>query len=120
MTKTFLWLTAFIACASSVAYAQDIGGTYGVSGTNFDGSSYSGTATVEMTARHTCRINWRTGESVSQGFCMVHDGTMAASYSFSSGEVGIVIYDVLGDGTLDGTWTLANSNGLGTEVLRPQ
>jgi hypothetical protein len=35
-------------------------------------------------------------------------------------DIGLVIYEILGDGTLDGIWTVADRPGVGTEVLVPR
>ena len=34
--------------------------------------------------------------------------------------VGLVIYQVQSDGTLDGLWTIAGQEGVGTETLTPE
>jgi hypothetical protein len=36
-----------------------------------------------------------------------------------NGKVGVVVYELKGDGSLDGLWTLADQNGVGTERLVP-
>jgi hypothetical protein len=36
-----------------------------------------------------------------------------------NGKVGLVIYEIKGDGTLEGLWTLADQNGVGGERLVP-
>jgi len=44
--------------------------------------------------------------------------TFAAGYILN-GEVGLVLYELRPDGSLVGTWTLANQPGTGTETLTP-
>ncbi|MCY0146653.1 hypothetical protein OEG84_02700 [Hoeflea sp. G2-23] len=100
------------------AQAQTIGGSYQVEGTNLDGSSYSGTAQIDVTSATTCRIAWDTGTS-SSGICMVNQNAFAAAYVFESGAVGLVVYELMQDGTLDGVWTIADTAGAGTETLTP-
>ena len=119
-TLARLLAAAGIVLLATGAWAQGSGRTYTVHGTNFDGSSYSGTARIEATGTHTCSIVWQTGTSSSYGNCMIRGDTLAASYTLDSGHVGLVIYDILPDGSLDGTWTVNNSDGLGTEVLEPR
>lgn len=111
---------AFVAAmaAATLAHAQSIGGNYTVDGTNLDGSRYGGTARIDLTTSTTCRIRWETG-STSDGICMRMDNAFVAGYVFDSGSVGLVVYEILPDGTLDGTWTVADTEGAGTEVLTP-
>ena len=60
-----------------------------------------------------------TGSTESIGICMRHGPAFAASYV--RGEiVGLLIYQVMADGTLAGMWTITGQNGSGTEVLRRQ
>ena len=111
---------ATLALGASAAHGADIAGLYAAAGTNFDGSGYEGTALIQMTGPTTCTITWTTGGSTSAGHCMVRGNVVAASYVLSSGHVGLVLYDVLADGRLDGVWTANTAPGQGTEVLTPQ
>ncbi len=106
-----------LAIAGSSASAQMVGGQYRVEGTNADGSSYSGTATITPSSNSTCRITWRTG-STSTGICMVAGRAFAASYVLN-GKVGLVVYELQPDGSLRGAWTVADQPGAGTEILTP-
>lgn len=102
------------------AAAQSIGGHYTVQGTNLDGSAYQGTAKITLTSDTTCVIEWVTGSTTSQGICSRNDNAFAAAYVFNDGyEYGLVVYKILGDGSLDGLWTIAGQNGNGTEKLTP-
>lgn len=101
------------------AQAQDIGGMYAVTGTNLDGSPYAGTAEVKLTSETTCEIYWTTGGSTSAGICMRNGPAFSAGYSMGD-KVGLVIYQVFEDGHMEGLWTIAGANGLGTEILTPQ
>ena len=100
------------------AAAQSVGGRYVAKGTNFDGSPYSGTAEISVTSQTTCRITWRTGGTTSQGICMRNTSSFTAAYKLGN-SVGLIIYNIGADGTLDGVWTIADKNGAGTEVLTP-
>jgi hypothetical protein len=115
---TTLATAAVAACLATSASAQNIGGRYQVIGTNFNGSPYSGTADVAATSNNTCRISWVTGSTTSRGICMRKANTFAASYVLN-GKAGLVIYEIKSDGSLDGLWTLADQNGIGTERLVP-
>lgn len=101
---------------AGAAMAQSIGGTYAVSGTNHDGSTYGGTAEITLTSETTCEIVWTTGSTTSTGICSRNDDAFAAAYVLED-AVGLVIYKVLPDGTLNGLWTIAGEGGTGTEVL---
>ena len=49
---------------------------------------------------------------------MRNTSTFTAAYRLGN-SVGLVIYDIGADGTLDGVWTIADKNGAGAEVLVP-
>ena len=116
--KAFVFGVALVLVAQ-VAAAQDIGGHYRVKGTNLDGSIYEGDAQITLTSEFTCEIIWETGGSTSNGICMRDGNAFTAGYELN-GKVGLVIYMVQPDGTLDGTWTVAGVNAIGTEILTPE
>lgn len=111
-------LATVLALSALPAAAQSIGGRYNVQGKNFDGSPYSGTAEITVTSRTTCRISWRTGGTTSSGICMRNESSFVAGYQLGN-AIGLVIYDIKADGSLDGVWTIAGRNGAGSEVLTP-
>lgn len=109
---------ALLASAGFVE-AQNIGGVYSVRGTNFDGSAYAGTAEITLSSSTTCRIVWRTGGSVSTGICMRNHEAFTAAYQLGN-KVGLVIYSIRPDGSMEGVWTIADQSGAGTETLTPR
>lgn len=116
--RQFALPVAFILAAMTTsAFAQDVY-NYTVDGTNLDGSKYGGTATITLTSDTTCEIAWTTGPTTSQGICMRNGIALAAGYTLQD-RVGLVIYEIKDDGTLEGLWTIAGVNGNGTEVLTP-
>ena len=115
--KTFV-LTAVLMLAGSMAFAQDLTGHYLVNGTNLDGSPYRGEAQITATSEFTCEIVWQTGGNTSSGICMRDGNAFSAGYELN-GKVGLVIYLIQDDGSLDGRWTVAGVNAVGTEVLTP-
>jgi hypothetical protein len=116
--KTLMASALFGLAMLVPASAQSIGGTYRAEGTNFDGSTYSGTAEIVLTSATTCVIRWVTGGSTSQGICMRNDDAFAAGYVL--GDVtGLVVYKVNPDGSMQGLWTIAGQDGNGTENLYP-
>lgn len=113
--------TAVVALAfgivATAAAAQSVSGRYTVEGRNFDGSRYRGMAEIMVTSKNTCRIVWNTG-STSEGICMRNGTVFAASYG-QGGTAGLVIYDIKPDGRMEGLWTMADRDGVGTETLIP-
>jgi hypothetical protein len=116
--KTITLAAAMLAAATASGQAQSIGGNYTVAGTNLNGSTYGGTASIELTSETTCVIHWVTGPTTSDGICMRNGDSFAAAY-VGDGYSGLVIYKVLPDGSLNGLWTIANNGGAGTEILTP-
>ena len=116
--KRLLALALLLVTSIVPALAQDVGGNYTVSGTNLDGSAYKGTATISVKTSTTCEIAWQTGPMASSGICMRNDDSFAAAYQLGK-DVGLVIYKMGSDGTLNGLWTIAGQDGNGTEVLTP-
>jgi hypothetical protein len=113
-------LIAALALAgwSGVAMAQSVGGSYTVRGTNPNGSSYGGTAQITPSGS-ACRIVWKTGSTTSNGICMLANKAFAAYYRLGK-DTGLAVYELLPDGTLKGYWTIADTEGVGTETLIPQ
>lgn len=118
MTIRALAIAACLLAVPATAPAQDLGGRYRVNGTNFDGSRYGGTAEIIVTSKNTCRITWDTGSTAS-GICMRNGNSFSAAYVMGS-AIGLVIYRINSDGSLEGLWTVADQDGVGTEVLTPQ
>lgn len=116
--KTAVLATACLVASVATAAAQELGGNYRVAGKNFDGSTYSGTAEIVVTSKTTCRIVWVTGGTTSQGICMRYGTSFSAAYRLGN-AIGLVIYEIKGDGTLQGLWTIADKSGVGAEVLTP-
>jgi hypothetical protein len=118
IVTTLVAAAAMAAGFATAAMAVDIGGTYEVRGTNPNGSKYKGTAEIEITSSTTCRITWKVGTD-SSGICMRNGIALAAGYVLGD-KVGLVIYEIRDDGTLDGIWTVADEDGSGTELLIPE
>jgi hypothetical protein len=110
---------ALMLIANGVS-AAEVGGKYTVTGTNLDGSRYSGTAEVKVSSNSTCHIFWHTGSnSSSKGICMRVNNVLVAGYTMKGGAFGLVAYKIKDDGVLDGIWTIADEDGAGTDVLTP-
>lgn len=117
--KSLLLGIAAATVFTTAAYAVDIGGSYRVVGKNLDGSEYSGTAEIVVTSKNTCRITWVTGGTTSEGICMRNGIAFSAAYVLGK-EIGLVIYEVNNNGSMDGIWTIADTEGVGTESLIPR
>lgn len=113
-------LAAALALPSvSLATAQDVGGSYAVEGTNINGSPYTGTAEITLLSETTCSIEWTTGSTTSSGICMRNGNAFSAGYAMGD-AIGLLIYEIMEDGSMQGIWTVAGQDGTGTEVLTPQ
>jgi hypothetical protein len=97
--------------------AAGIEGRYEVKGKNANGAAYGGTAEITATSENTCRIVWDVGTS-STGICMRNQNAFAAGYVLGD-KVGLVIYEIMGDGSMHGIWTVADQPGVGEEDLYP-
>ena len=90
---------------------------YAASGSNPDGSQYSGNADVTVISDTTFSIVWKIEGQRYEGFGMRLNDLLAATYMIN-GEPGLVIYHVDGNG-LTGAWAIRGHDGVGTEHLRP-
>lgn len=118
--RKLIWICLAATLGLAGAARADVAtGTYTVEGTNLDGSRYGGTATITLSSETTCHIRWDTGTQ-SDGICMLSGNAFAAGYVFESGGVGLVVYEVMEDGSLEGAWTIDGQSGSGTERLIPQ
>lgn len=111
---------AILAAGVTVAGAQQITGNYQVIGDNGNGTGYRGVAAISGTAGGNCGIRWAIPNTPpTQGFCMRQGNVLSAAYKLGE-SVGLVVYRINDDGTLDGTWTIAGQEGVGKERLVPQ
>jgi hypothetical protein len=118
--RRLLCLAAILAVTVVPAISAEFReGAYTVDGTNLDGSPYKGTAVVKLLSNTTCEIDWTTGSTTSVGLCMMMDGVVAAAYR-QGDNVGVTMYHINNDGSLEGAWTVAGQNGSGSEKLTPQ
>lgn len=110
-------LAVLAAPALAVEFRE---GTYTVEGTNLNGSPYGGTAEVTLLSDTTCQIVWTTGGQESWGHCMKVGDYVSAGYIMGENTIGVIMYLLQEDGSLDGYWTISGQNGSGTERLIPQ
>jgi hypothetical protein len=92
----------------------DLSGVYRVTGTNPDGRPYHGTLTIEVRGEAYLLV-WEVGSTSIEGVGL-RRGTV-----FSAGwDCGVVTYQVLEDGRLEGIWALCGGSSVGTEEAVPQ
>jgi hypothetical protein len=99
------------------AEALHLAAHYAASGSNPDGSQYTGNADVTVISDTTFSIVWKIEGQRYEGFGMRLNDSLAATYMIN-GEPGLVIYHVDGNG-LTGAWAIRGHDGVGTEHLRP-
>ena len=110
---------AAVAAFALPAYAEPLhlASHYSASGTNPDGSQYTGAADVNVISDTTFSIIWKIEGERYEGFGMRLNDSLAATYMIN-GEPGLIIYKVDGNG-LTGAWAIRGHDGVGTEHLRP-
>ncbi|MDR3461335.1 MAG: hypothetical protein P4L76_03345 [Beijerinckiaceae bacterium] len=117
MIRTISAFAFLAALTSASAEPLTLASKYTATGTNPDGSKYTGTATVQILSDTTFAIQWSINGSIYKGFGMRRNDALAATYTVD-GEPGLVVYKVDGNG-LDGVWAIRGENGNGTEHLTP-
>ncbi|MCZ8316523.1 hypothetical protein [Phreatobacter sp.] len=116
---TTLAVAGMLAAGMATAGAQQLTGRYTVIGDNGNGTGYRGVAVISGTAGGNCGIRWAIPNTPpTQGFCMRQGNVLSAAYKLGE-AVGLVVYRINDDGTLDGTWTIAGQEGVGKERLVP-
>lgn len=98
--------------AAPVGQLNNSVGVFSVSGSNADGSDYTGKLTVTKSGNEVYQFAWETGSKfVGTGVKM---GEYLAAGSGSK-QCGFVIYEIKGE-TLQGKWGVPGSTALGTET----
>ncbi|MEJ1158279.1 hypothetical protein [Prosthecomicrobium sp. N25] len=103
---------AFSLAASPVL--ADPVGRYDVEGKSPDGSTYSGTATIERTGE-SFRVTWLIGKDKFVGTAVGNDDFFAVAYR-SGNSTGIAAYGREGDDWI-GVWTYTGGRQIGAERL---
>ena len=76
-------------------------GIYEVSGTNLDGTAYTGLAQIRAVGINSFSIVWRIGNTIIEGAGMASGRTVAVSYGQAQ-RPGMGIYQLNPDGSMDG------------------
>jgi hypothetical protein len=108
---------ALIVLATPALAQRD--GLYDVTGTNLDGTSYSGVAQIRAVGLNSFAIVWRVGTTLVEGAGMASGRTIAVTYG-SAQRPGIGIYQLNPDGSMDGEWTIVGAPAIGRERLVPR
>ena len=108
-------LFATLARAESLTLAAH----YDATGTNGDGSKYTGDVAVKILSDTTFAIQWTIEGAAYKGFGMRRNDALAATYMIG-GQPGLVIYHVDPKGGLDGLWAVRGEDGNGSERLTPR
>lgn len=117
MIRTLATIAFLAVTGAASAESLTLAPKYDATGTNPDGTKYTGSATIDILSDTTFAIQWKIAGSVYKGFGMRLNGTLAATYMIG-GQPGLVIYSVEGN-ELDGLWAIRGENGNGTEHLTP-
>jgi hypothetical protein len=113
-----LALTLALLLSATPALAQR-DGVYEVSGTNLDGSAYSGLAQIRAVGLNSFNIVWRLGNDLIEGVGMASGRTIAVAYGQAQ-RPGMGIYTLNPDGSMDGEWTIIGAPAIGRERLVPR
>jgi len=94
-------------------------GIYEVTGTNLDGTPYTGLAQIRSLGLTSFAILWRIGDQVIEGVGMASGRTVSVAYGLSQ-RPGMGIYALNPDGSLEGEWTIIGAPTKGQERLVPR
>jgi hypothetical protein len=107
-----------LAGLASPAAAQQAG-LYDVTGTNLDGTSYTGVAQIQQVGLSSFTILWRIGNQAVEGVGFASGRTIAVAYGLSR-RPGIGIYTLSPDGSMEGEWTIIGAPANARERLVPR
>lgn len=110
---------AALALSLAAPAAAQRSGAYDVTGTNPDGTEYTGTLLLTQVGLSSFRVVWTIGGDVIEGVAMVSGLTVATAFSLN-GQPGMGIYELERDGTLAGVWTVVGAFAQGRETARPR
>ena len=119
MTRAFLALCLALGLAAPAAAQRS--GMYDITGTNPDGSEYTGTLELEQIGLLSFRLRWVIGPDVIEGVGMVSGLTFATAFSLGGGSSpSMAIYEPRPNGQLSGQWTTIGAFAAGQETATPR
>lgn len=98
-TRRFAGLATALVMVAAPALAQDLSGTYAAQGRNPDGSAYQGSVVLTHSA-NVVSMAWRVGNSSYIGTGVQEGRVVTVDW----GQGAPVVYVVMPDGALHGTW----------------
>jgi hypothetical protein len=117
MRKLVFALLLAIGLAGPAAAQRS--GLYDVTGTNLDGTTYSGTLQIIQIGAASFRVTWSIGGDIIEGVGMVSGLTFVTAFSVGD-QTGLGIYEIGPGDVLDGKWTLVGAFNTGQETARPR
>jgi hypothetical protein len=116
MRRLILALGFLLLAAPAMAQRD---GLYDVTGTNLDGTEYTGVAQIRSLGLTSFNILWRMNDQIVEGVGMAYGHTVAVAYGLSQ-RPGMGIYRLNPDGSLEGEWTIIGAPAVGRERLVPR
>ncbi|MDB5415721.1 MAG: hypothetical protein JWR10_4056 [Rubritepida sp.] len=114
-----LILAAGFALALAGPAAAQRSGAYDVTGTNPDGSAYTGTMQLEQLGLLSFRVQWVIGTETIEGVGMVSGLTFATAFALG-GQPSMGIYELRPNGEMVGQWTIMAAFSAGQETAKPR
>ncbi len=108
-----------ILLAMAMPASAQRSGLYDVSGTNPDGSLYTGTLNLQQVGLSSFRLEWTVGSNTINGVGMISGLNLAVVFQLGE-QTGMGMYELRPSGELSGIWTVVGSQATGTEVARPR
>lgn len=118
MIRRLALAAGFLLALAAPALAQR-DGLYDVTGSNLDGTAYTGQAQIQAAGLASFIIRWRIGNQVVEGFGFASGRTIAVAYGLAQ-RPGIGIYTLNPDGSMDGEWTVIGAPAIARERLVPR
>ncbi|WP_439598489.1 hypothetical protein [Falsiroseomonas sp.] len=112
-------LLAALPVLGATPAAAQRAGLYDVTGTNLDGSAYTGVAQIRTVGLASFAIIWRIGNQSVEGVGFASGRTVAVAYGLSQ-RPGIGIYTLNPDGSMEGEWTIVGAPANARERLVPR
>jgi|GEM_PF-2831171 len=111
-----LTATLVLLLTTGLAQAQNLTGTYDMSGFGLDGAAYSGTTEISQTGSAYTVV--QDGGALT-GVGVFVDGVFSVALGDNGGGVYVGQYTLQHNGVLSGTWAVAGDSRVGTETLTP-
>ncbi len=116
MRRLILALGFLLLAAPAMAQRE---GLYDVTGTNLDGTEYTGVAQIRSLGLNSFNILWRISDQIVEGVGMASGRSIAVAYGLAQ-RPGMGIYTLNPDGSLEGEWTIIGAPAIGRERLVPR